>query len=324
MHRIIFHLDADGFASGAIVATALIRQGIEEKDIEFLPINYGYALPIVDYENDQVYMVDFSLQPDDVMVDFAKKLGDRLVWLDHHASSVNLEEKYPDVFSDIKGLRMITWGDLNGDDDERKIEGCELTWKYYFEEEMPRFIELIGSWDTWRHATEESSDAPAMMFYLRSDDFSPKRNFWWWRTNINMSLDNPEAIESLLENDWLPTGNALRDYQASQDKGLMYSKAFEAKFAGHRAILVNQGGNSQMFKALYTTKKHDLMVTFQLVKGKYWTISLYTETPERVNCGELAKKLGEAGPIPSGGGHEAAAGLQCTWDYFWSLVQLSE
>jgi len=322
MHRILYHMDADGHASGAIVAVRLEQRGVAESDIAFHPINYGMALPEIDYVRDYVYMVDFSLQPDDVMAEFAEKLGDRLVWIDHHDTSVEVEEKKR--LEEVKGLRAVKWSDMPGyRGDDRKVAGCELTWKYYFEENIPQFITLIGDWDTWRWKDDPESKAPLMMMYLRSADFNPKRMFWWWRTNINMSLEQPEMIDSLLENDWLNTGAMLLGYQESQNKGLMYSKAFEAEFAGCRAVLVNQLGNSEMFKALYDPDKHDLMVTFQLIKGQYWSVSLYTTNPE-LHCGELAKKLGHAGPRPSGGGHAGAAGFQTDWDYLWGLIKLPE
>lgn len=324
MHQIIYHMDPDGYASGGIVATALQRQGVKEEEIGFHPINYGMDLPELDYENDKVYMVDFSLQPDEEMIKFAKKLGDRLVWIDHHDTSIKLDTDFPDVFFDINGFRCATWGEYNDNDDETKVAGCELTWKYFFEEEMPKFIELIGEWDTWRWKDMEESKAPLMTLFLKSDDFNPKKALWWWRSNINMALDKPETVEALLEDDWLPTGAMLKRYQEKQDRGLMFAKAFDAEFAGFRAIMVNQGGNSEMFNALYDTDKHDIMVTFQLVKGDYWTISLYTATPDRVHVGELARKLGHEGPRPSGGGHAGAAGFQTEWEYFWSLVKLPE
>jgi len=323
MHRILYHMDADGHASGAIVATALLRDGVEEKEIDFHPINYGMEVPLLDYKNDNVYMVDFSLQPDEKMVDFCEKLGDRLVWIDHHDTAVDIERKYN--LHSVGGLRAATFYDLDGrPDDDRKISACELVWIFNFpNDDIPRFIELIGEWDTWRWKDMDQSDAPLMMFYLRSDDFNPKRNLWWWRTNINLALEHPEAVESSLNDDWLPTGSALRGYQVSQDKGLMYSKAFEGEFAGHSAILVNQLGNSEMFKALYDPKKHDLRVTFQFIKGQYWSISFYSENPD-IHCGDLAKKLGEAGPIPSGGGHAGAAGFQTTWEYLSTLITVPE
>jgi len=322
MHKILYHMDPDGYASGAIVATTLIRHDIPEEMIEFHPINYGMELPEIDYDSDLVYMVDFSLQPDSVMKEFCDKLGERLVWIDHHDTAIAVESEYG--LQGVRGLRAVTFRDLGQVDDDRKVAGCELTWRYFFEEKIPEFLELIGEWDTWRWKDMEFSHAPLMIFFLKSGDYSPKRNFNWWQTHINLALEFPESAETLLHDDWLPKGSALKDYQKSQDKGLMFSKAFECKFAGLSAIVVNQIGNSEMFQELYDPKKHDLMVGFQLIKGRYWTVSLYSATTDRIHCGELAKKLGNMGPRPSGGGHAGAAGFQTDWDYLWSLITLIE
>jgi nanoRNase/pAp phosphatase (c-di-AMP/oligoRNAs hydrolase) len=63
------------------------------------------------------------------------------------------------------------------------------------------------------------------------------------------------------------------------------------------------------------------MVTFQWIGLDYITVSMYTEKIDKFNVGELAKILGNAGDIPSGGGHPGAAGFQCGWEYFRSLIE---
>ena len=68
---------------------------------------------------------------------------------------------------------------------------------------------------------------------------------------------------------------------------------------------------------------YDLMVGFNLTKEGYWTVSLYS-VQDHIHCGDIAKQLGGAGPIPSGGGHKGAAGFQCDWPYLESLIKREE
>ena len=86
MHHIIHHTDADGFGSAAVIAYFLMTErDVEEDSINFVGINYGMELneKDFDYEDDCFYMVDFSLQPVEKMLEFCKKVGDQFVWIDH-------------------------------------------------------------------------------------------------------------------------------------------------------------------------------------------------------------------------------------------------
>lgn len=322
MKHILYHTDPDGFASGAIVRYALLDSGTPEDEIEMHPINYGMELPKIDYENDEAIMVDFSLQPYERMTEFAEKLGERLTWIDHHETSLQMQKDTP-MLEDIRGLRAISCskdGEFDVNEDDPKIAGCELTWMYYFPREpIPLFVELIGDWDTWRWKDIPDSKAPEYITYLNSADFDPQESFPWWKRMIEDELSEYGSTEETVEK-MIRTGSLLLEYKRFQDKEKMEANSFEAYFAGHRAILINGSGNTEAFKGFYDPDRHDLMVNFQLGKEGYWTVGIFTETPDRVHCGRLAEELGHEGPIPSGGGHDGAAGFQTTWRYFNSLL----
>ncbi len=103
MIHIMYHTDSDGHAAAAVVLK-MWRDTDGQKHPEMLkhevrmcPMNYGYSLPRINYKEDYVYMVDFSLQPDAEMLKFAAKLESRLVWIDHHQSSVEMCRAYPEL-----------------------------------------------------------------------------------------------------------------------------------------------------------------------------------------------------------------------------------
>ena len=100
-------------------------------------------------------------------------------------------------------------------------------------------------------------------------------------------------------------------------------QGFYGKFGAYTAMMINRGGNSTLFEnGVKPPSEYELMVTFYLTKHGYWTVSLYS-VQDHIHCGDIAKKLGEAGPKPSGGGHKGAAGFQCDWPYIEKLIERS-
>lgn len=299
MHRIIHHTDLDGFASAAIIYYHLTRiYNIPKTEICFIPLNYGMTLreDKFDYENDQFYMVDFTLQPDEKMVSFCKK-AKGLIWIDHHETALDTERV--NSLENVRGLR------------QSGVAGCELTWAYYFEAKMPKLFEYIGMHDTWRNTDKdlwENTIVPFVLF-LSSIDLRPSMNIEWWVTHIENVF--PEYL-------WRTQGEAIQRHVEKQSD-IHIRKGFKGKFSNMPAYFINRGENSRIFEKYEEAKDADLWVSYTHYKGTYWIISLYSIKPN-IHCGEIAKWLGEAGPIPSGGGHAGAAGFQTTWEYFWSLV----
>ncbi len=315
MHRILYHMDSDGHAACAVVCHKLLADDVVQDDIAFHPINYGMPIPKeIDYEKDNVYMVDFSLQPLEVMVEFAEKLGERLYWIDHHSTSVEMEDEAK-ALTTVPGVRQIAW------DDGVPISGCELTWKYFYgTAPMPEVLTLVGDWDTWRWKdtdAQHQEDVQAFQYFLRSANVNPRvpTGLLWW---LGVLGSGALSLSSYTEK-----GRDLLKYQQKQWKGVVGSLGFVANFQGLRAVMVNQKGNSEMFKDFFDPEKHDVMVCFQLVRGEYVTISMYTMKTDLFHVGNLCKSLGEAGDKPSGGGHAGAAGFQCSWEYFRTLYTVT-
>ncbi len=316
MYRTLYHMDSDGFASAGVVYKHLRASGVKEEDMKFHPIQYGMELPEeIDYEKDTVYLVDFSLQPLMEMVQFANLLGDRLIWIDHHSTSVDMENE--DAYlKNVSGVRQVEW------EEGTPISGCELAWKYLFmNDKMPHILRLVGDWDTWRwnklplYAQEQVKELQ-LALYLADSKPNKEKGREFWRRHLTEGVD-------VLGTEMFQSGKLLLAYRAKQWRSTVGALSFEADFKGLRAVMVNQKGNSEMFEGYFDPEKHDVMVTFQLVQGKYLTVSLYGVNPE-IHLGHLAKRLGEAGDKPSGGGHAGAAGFQCSWDYFSTLYDVKD
>ena len=295
MHRVVYHMDSDGKAAAAVVAHFLREEG--KTNIYFHPINYGMSLNMTgwDRQNDEIFLVDFSFQPLSKMLDFVDSLK-HVTWIDHHATALEMEELDPTLKS-IPGIREVGFA------------GCELTWKYFTQKPVPKVLRLIGDWDTWRRGSNWESEVVPFQSFLYINDDRPM-NVKLWEQVLAATDFEP----------WLGLGRIARYVQNRADDSLIGAASFVGTFAGHKAVMCNGAGNSMMFERNFDLSKFELMILFQLKQGKYVTVSIYGINPI-IDCGQLAKKLGEAGPIPSGGGHAQAAGFQCSWEYLWTLIR---
>jgi oligoribonuclease NrnB/cAMP/cGMP phosphodiesterase (DHH superfamily) len=319
--RILHHNDPDGYASAHIVFDYALRTNLVKSytDIHFHSMAYGMPLPPeIDYAHDSLVMVDFSLQPIAVMEEFLAKVPrGQLVWIDHHKTSVELEEVLPELLKPIPGVRQVN------DAEGVPIAACELTWKFFHPgEEIPVGIKLLGSWDTWRWNTEENEQPKYFIQYCHSINCTPYtaegREFW---SKILIADNDPYGW---LFDTVLAEGIAIDRFQKNEHKKRIRGKGFAGKFGGHSAIIVNDASSSLLFEDFSVSPDDvDLMVSFHYTRHGYWSVSLYSKQ-ENVDCGAIAKKLGETGPQPSGGGHKGAAGFQCDWPYIEFLIERTQ
>jgi oligoribonuclease NrnB/cAMP/cGMP phosphodiesterase (DHH superfamily) len=305
-------MDADGHCSAAIVYNFLVNdaeQKVSPDDIDFVPMNYGMDLPEYkfNYGEDHFYMVDFSFQPRERMEEFYEKTAGKFVWIDHHETILEYDDG---ALGDCKGIR------------ETGRAGCVLTWDYFYDAPMPGVVEVVGTYDIWDKEDQERWDSVILpfQFFLRSLDTRPKKSealnqgVNWWCHMLTLE----EVPDYLIEQ-----GTKYMNYSQREEDRSVRGRGFKGKLAGHTAYFVNKPGNSQMFERVYDTNEVELLVTFINIRGKYWSVSIYGANTA-VHCGELAKRLGHAGPRPSGGGHQKAAGFQTDWAYFRSLIEVEE
>ena len=314
MQRVLFHMDSDGHASAGVVLHYLLGKGVKQEEICFHPINYGMDLPTgINYEKDTVFLVDFSLQPTENLISVANSLGDRFIWIDHHDTSIDAENENPSLRR-VRGIRQSIV------DDGTKISACELTWIYFFcMEPIPRIISLIGDWDTWRWKQlpqRRQTEVSELQYALKMEHTDPSTDpgFAFWVRHLH-GPGAATAGSSLTSN-----GKACLAYQRKQWHNAMKGDSFEADFQELKAIMINQTGGSEMFNEFFDPDKHDVMITFKLIRGEFVVVSLY-RPDDKIHLGRLARKLGEAGSMKSGGGHAGAAGFQCSWDYFKTLYK---
>jgi oligoribonuclease NrnB/cAMP/cGMP phosphodiesterase (DHH superfamily) len=320
--HIIHHNDLDGYASAGIAKAFLIRDGIQPV---FYEMNYGMTLPDVFGPEDTVYVLDFSLQPFDMGMDAIANRVAKFIWIDHHASSIRAYE----LLQKEKG---IGWGyegvRLDG------VCGAELTWAWFnlpgkaladireLCATAPQAIKLVGDWDTWRHAKMVDSQAP--FFKIAFDTFPPEGIIDWFEHYTTKTLDHWEMSAAIL--DKLNQGVSIKLYEIQESEALMKSRAMNAKLivpfgtptkgnSVYSAIAANFGSRgSDRFRSVYDPEKHEIMVGFAYENTGKVTVSLYSTNPD-IDCGDIAKRCGEAGPFPGGGGHKGEAGFQTSWEF---------
>lgn len=265
--------DLDGHCSGAIVKKF-------NPKCEMIGINYGQPFPWETINtNEDVYMVDFSLQPFSDMQRLNKIC--KLHWIDHHKTAI-------DEAFDVSFLAS------GGQSLELNKAGCELTWKYFSADELPHAVYLLGRYDIWDHS---NPNILPFQYGMRQNENTYPENIELWNNLFNSDI---------LVYDIIKYGKLIIQYEDSQNKKFCKAYAFETEFNGMKCICVNKGfTNSQVFDSVYDPNIHYMMITFCRMKLplEKWTVSLYS-TRNDVDCGVIAKSFG-------GGGHKQAAGFQC-------------
>ena len=87
MIHIFHHNDPDGWCSAAIVLKYLADQNTKD-GISLNECRYGMEFPWSRiFSNDVVYMVDFSLKPEEM--ERLNEMCSKFVWIDHHQNCVD-------------------------------------------------------------------------------------------------------------------------------------------------------------------------------------------------------------------------------------------
>lgn len=304
IHCFYHSADLDGHCSGAIVKYRFPEAVMH-------PINYGDEFPWEEIKpEDEVYMVDFALQPFEDMSKIWDK-GATLIWIDHHKSAIDSYYKW----YHNPGVDALDYMKFEGERDITKA-ACELTWEYLFPDKpVPLAVKLLSLYDSWTYQGHELEDMvlPFQM-RMRMEELDPKD----WAGLVEKGGTGPKWHNLFMWDDlvyWVREGRLLLRYDEANKAKYAQTYAFETIIvvedsphttvpSMYNCIAVNLGQtNSKVFDSVWDESKYDLMITFVRRKDKLWNVSLYSTKPE-IDCGKIAKSFG-------GGGHKGAAGFQC-------------
>lgn len=267
-HIIVFHHDDhDGFCS-AWAAWKKFKNRAVYIALDH-PIVFAKIRPYVS-ENSTVYFLD--LCPDESVLERMKRIADRIIIIDHHASREKTIRAQPgSVFDDTHSAAF-------------------LAWKYFHPQtKIPRIIGYIQDFDIWQwklRGTEALLVALPWKFTFAS---------WEKLARIVENIKTRSA--------YIRSGLIMLQYK-QQLIDLIVQDAEEARFGRIPAFVVNTPIiHSEVGHALAKKKKgvHVGILMRMIEKGTLFYISLRSDGT--VDVSKIAQKYG-------GGGHKAAAAFR--------------
>lgn len=286
--KCFYHRDMDGKCAGFWVYLSAGLYDGYAADSKFININYGMDFPFDDIkENEQVYIVDYSISPDEMrrLLTITKDV----TWIDHHKTAI---AKYEGFEHELRGVRY------DG------VAGCMLTYCYLHHmtergqgeikpfdlsmtEDAPMFTKLLADYDVWTF--EFGDDTRYFQTGVNSYDFEPTDKRW-----DDFSLYNNEQ-------QYIEEGKTMIKYRDNWAKDYCKCKGFETEFEGHKCYAMNLGLCGSDYFISIDDGSYEILIAFSY-NGKDWSVSLYSKT---VDVSDIAKKYG-------GGGHRGAAGFSTT------------
>lgn len=289
--KIFYHNDMDGIVSASwVYLSAGITDDSLTKDMggTCYPMDYQKAFPIdMIHENEQVYIVDFSISPKE-MEELLDKTID-VTWIDHHATAL---DKYNGLskLDSVRGVR------------KSGVAGCMLTYCYLHHmtqrgigeiaefqdtmvEEAPMDTKLVADYDVW--AFKYGDDTTYFKLWFDSVYPTPEEYLDIVRFN------DTDGIEK-----YLNIGKCIKAYVEAQHRYHREGFSYISEFDGHKCLVCNRKDDSQLFGSFIND--FDFVVSY-IFDGKSWIHSLFSNK-EHIHVGEICKKYG-------GGGHKGAAGF---------------
>lgn len=256
----LYHNDADGRASAAIVRRAL------GKSVLLHEINYGNSVPWDKIESvERVIIVDFSLSAED-MLRIAKTK--ELIWIDHHQSAL---EKLGSISMAWDGYR------------DTSQAACVLTWRYFYpQEEVPKAVILIGDRDIWRWEERDTGAFNEGLF----QEYSQPDNDKLWKPLL---AGDRKAVQKIIDH-----GEVLLEARLRRIRGEVNHYGFPVVFEGHRTLTINRRGNGDL-GARIREEGYTLAYCYvdNLQNGQLKTfVSLYAD---EVDVSKIARKFGGGG-----------------------------
>ena len=287
--RAFFHIaDLDGHCSGAIFRYVAKIMGWS--GVKLIPYNYGYDIDLEDLKDADVYFLDCTPSPIETMAAKIAAVAANIYVCDHHKTALE-DPAFKQFLS-------------NGNSRVGEDSGCALTWEFFKEVlgEMPTVVRLLSDYDVWKDGDKQKWNELILPVQFamkgRTTDPTTDESAGLWRLVLEDAFDVDKLVRD---------GKIIMQYEKKRLDMVAKSGAFEAEFAGKRAICMNTcTKSSQAFESVFDPAKHDCMFAFTVrgpkEGGMKFNVSLYAVNP-RVNCGEIMQRYG-------GGGHVGAAGCE--------------
>lgn len=323
MHKIliIHHNDRDGIVSAAIIHNMIKNDYIgsyEKVVIEFSEQNYTKSFDDILPKQyacyyDEVYIVDYSPSSDDDiqwLIDVNNDEDVKLIWIDHHASSIKAEEKRPELANIVNGIRidgisaaalcyLYSIGFEEGLQNIKRAHKSKVSpsfaRKLLYEMNTPSCIIYTHCWDIWDH----SKKSPTPIYF----NYGNRYDLQTWINRLK--LDKVE-LETLTISD-IDKGKENYDEIMKSNEKLCSDNGFETTLTvggkTYTVFALNKiAGSSMLFGD--RIEKYDLVSVFWYSgPDKCFRYSIYSKMRNGVDTSVIAGLLG-------GGGHPHAAGFR--------------
>lgn len=275
--KVFHHNDIDGHASAAIIYRQACN-ACDDNRADFIECNYASSLmPVIEsiQPGEPVYIVDYSFSPATLheLQGIITRAGtNHVTWIDHHLSSMYLQEQYPELKS-IPGIRRLG------------ISGAALTHMYLYHceySELSLVLRHISDYDCWIKSMPYTD---AIYYGLLSHD-------WNYRSTLWADVLSQDKATATLKAE----GEAILRFLHHENQLTCKKWAFETQLHGNRCLAINRKVTSEVFGS--DLSHYPLYCVFQF-DGHQWRYSIYSQ---EINCSLLAAQYG-------GSGHKAAAGF---------------
>ncbi len=265
----LYHADADGRCSAAIVRRAL------GPAVEMFEMQYGNPVPWGAVEKaGTTVIVDFSLSLEEMR---RVQAASKLVWVDHHKTAL---EALSGPLQDVPGLRAL---------DEA---GCVLTWRTFFPgQPVPEAVTYIGDRDIWRFAHAETAPFGEGLY---QEDNHPANDALWGP--LLAERGDRARVEALIAR-----GRVLRAARLKGIERQVARSGFEVTFEGHRTLAINARGSGDLGQYI-REQGFELAYCYSEASQNGRLVTFVTLYSDRVDVSEIARRYG-------GGGHPGAAGF---------------
>lgn len=331
-YLVYHHNDMDGKGAANEIYTWLTMNHIQPAPSSFIQRGYDEEFNSSDYANKVVFIVDLSFTKESIKKLFAICEGaSKVIWMDHHESSVKVieDDDIREKLSKYKNLKYFVNQQASGamlcylfrmnvihPANSINCLDCEIEYvgdikgsgEIRFTDEeanstttiVPLYIKYIDLWDRWVYGDYTMPvffnygvglHHTGIFAYPDKTATEKTYNEAFWK-----AIKNSTYINRILDE-----GKIAKKYFDHTSRSAISSRSYECTIQGHKALVVNAGGNSQVFGD--KIKDYDLVViwTYNGKNGLY-QYSLYSDG--KVNCAEIATSIN-----PEGGGHPGAAGF---------------
>lgn len=293
---IIYHrVDGDGISS-AIIAKNYYRS--KGQFVDYIGWNYGDKIPGQLYDDiySAITFVDISFPPE-IMKDLVNRRK-LITYIDHHITAIESSEK--EGYSNLPGKREVGRA------------ACELCWSYFYPKKpIPRFIKLLGIYDTWRKTDEDADwETEVLPFqYAVKNTYGTK--FHEWEKDWDDLIGDDEFLNYTIDSG-INILKYIRQTTSLWVQNYGFQVTVDNKYNG--IALISPMFGSICFESVIN--EYDLYIVVNRKNKNLYNISIYKE-PDRIpefSCGKYLKENYQ------GGGHDSAAGGNLNLEQFNTLI----